>query len=626
MSTSTARALRVLFYIYAAVTFVHIAYVVYREPFAFDAWNFARDTRAEPFSVQRFFGFWSNEYFHSNPRFGQPFAYLSYKLVGFAEIGTAVAFFAIVVGGFALGTGRLPDRKRGGDLATLAIGIGFLWFASPNLPAYMFCRAYATNYLWMAALQVWFLVALRMHDPEQRTSIRKLVGVGLLGVCVGMANEHTGPTLLLIAAGYTVWTWRARKLRSWFLLVATSSVFVGFALIFFAPGQSERYDEFLKEKFTVTQQILVRGISGNLEIFKGLLLAAGPLLLLLVMMFVAGAVTEKREGVELERARTQQRRVLVVLGLAALAGVLITCTVFASPKLGPRFYLHSMIFLLAAVLGVANAFLPRAKAYAPFVVIALVSSIYAGARTIPMFTRLDVASEERLAQLEAAAPGTVVLAQAWESVNESWWFLGDDFRDQKKREFIAKYYAFRRVLFSGGDAWTTLGVENVKLALQYDFDKEICLDETEQLVLPTFLGRDIGALVHTFTDAVAEILVVNPARLEAIDLVVAFIGSRPPMPREKIYVARWKDQVLESYVAKVTRAGRSKTRTVNLPDSLATEPWEVFMVAVGEQPRRLGVTTEATKFSYQPWASKMYWFLACRPEHCFVVATMNHKI
>ena len=58
MSPNTARVLRALFFVYVAVTVLHIAYVVNHEPFAFDAWNVAHDTGAKPASISRFFEFW----------------------------------------------------------------------------------------------------------------------------------------------------------------------------------------------------------------------------------------------------------------------------------------------------------------------------------------------------------------------------------------------------------------------------------------------------------------------------------------------------------------------------------------------------------------------------------------
>ena len=70
--------------------------------------------------------------------------------------------------------------------------------------------------------------------------------------------------------------------------------------------------------------------------------------------------------------------------------------------------------------------------------------------------------------------------EAWEQIPEEWWFLGDDVRDQKKQELIAKYFGLYRVLFRGNDQWATLGVTDVKLTMHYDFDAPVCLDELDR--------------------------------------------------------------------------------------------------------------------------------------------------
>ncbi|MBS1120764.1 MAG: hypothetical protein H6Q90_2992 [Deltaproteobacteria bacterium] len=623
-SERTARILRTLFYAYVAITFVHIAYVVYREPFAFDAWNIAVDTDARPASVSRFFEFWHRMYTSSNPRIGQPMAYLAYKTVGFAELGTPLAYFAIVLGGFVLGTGRFPSRRNGRDLATLAIGLGLLWFVSPNFPAYMFCRAYATNYVWAAAIQIWFLVALRIHDVEKPTPKWKLLGCFALAIAAGMGNEHVGPTLLVFTIAFIVHRWRQHHLHSGFFYVGALGAVLGYALIFFAPGQGQRY-EGLAERFTVTQQILVRGITGNLDIMQGMLFAAAPLLVLLVAIIATGLVSERRDEQDLAPVRTQQRDAILVVGFTLLGGALITMTVFASPLLGPRFYMHAMLLLLAGVLGVVRAFLHSRRSFTPFVVMAVLASGYAAARTIPLFTAVDRASTARLAELAATPAGGVYTADAWDQVSETWWFLGDDFRDQKKRELVANYFALDRVLFRGSDQWATLGVTDVKLTMHYDFDPPLCIDEVDQLDLKPYIGKDVGALHHAFLDAIAEIQRVTSAKLHYIDVVATFLGSSPPLPRDKVYVARWRDGVFEGYTAAMGRVGRSKDRKILLSPELQTAAWEIFLVAIGDPPKRLGTGNEGP-FLYQPWRTAQYWILACKPDHCFVTYTAHHKI
>jgi hypothetical protein len=609
-----------------AAVVTHVAVVVHLEPFAFDAWNVAQDTNAKPVTVGRFFDFWHQMYTSSNPRIGQPLAYLSYKLVGFAEVGTPLAFLAIVLAAFVLGAGRWPSRRNDRDLATLAIGIGFMWFLSPNFPAYMFCRAYATNYVWALAFQLWFLVPLRLHAAGvlEMPTTPKLVAYGLFGVVAGMCNEHTGPTLVLFVLGYALWTWRKRIPDSLLARVGAAGVLVGYLLVFFAPGQGQRY-EGLAERYTLVQQILVRGFTGNIDIFLDFLEAAAPLLVLMIAAVVIGMVSGSQKQDDVLEHRESQRRAFRFVGLALAAGALITITVFASPKLGPRFYMHSMALLLAGTLGVLSASLRTTRAFAPFLVFAVIASGYAAARTIPLYTDMSRASDERLAGLAATPVGGVYTATAWNPVPETWWALGDDVRDQKKQELVAKYFGLRRVVFRGADQWKTLGVTDVRLTKEYEFDDPLCLDEVEQLDLKEFVGRDISAIHHAFLDQLTEIELITKRHPRKVDLKVTFLGTRPPLPRERIYVARWTDGVLEGYTAKLRRAGRSTTRRIVPSDKLRADDWEMYLVRIGEQPKKIG-TSKTPEMAYVPWVTGEYWTLACKPDYCFVVLAVTHAI
>ena len=623
MTNGSARVLRILFYVYVIATCLHIARVVSCEPFAFDAWNVAVDTDAKPPSVDRFFTFWYEQYTSSNPRIGQPLAYLAYKLTGFAEIGTPLAYLSIVLAGFVLALGRWPSRKSGRDLATLAIGIGFLWFAAPNFPAYMFCRAYATNYVWAAAIQLWFLAALRLHDVRAPASPAKLAAFAILGVAAGMCNEHTGPTLLVLVIAYIAWTWRTYRVHSWFSYAGAFGAVVGYALVFFAPGQNQRYGG-LGEKLSLVHQVMVRGFSGNLDILQGLLFAAAPQLVLLMFVVGIGILSERRQDEELAEVRRLQRRAFATIAIALAAGALITVTVFASPKLGPRFYMHAMVALLAGGMAAIRAFLHSPRSYAPFVIVAVLASSYAAARTVPAFARYKQEADQRLADLAATPRGGVYTATAWNQVSETWWFLGDDFRDQKKRELAAKYFGLDRVLFRGSDVWATLGISDVKLVMRYEFEPAACLDELEHFDLKPYFGRDIGALHHAFLDTIAEIQGATTAKLRTIDLVATFLSSPPPLPRAKTYVARWRDGVLEGYTATLGRQGRSTERTITITNRLSAD-WDIYLVAVGDPPRLLGKSSER-RFSYRPWRIGPYWTLACRGDACFVLMSVHHTI
>jgi hypothetical protein len=631
--------LRVLFAVYAAATALHIALVMAHEPFAFDAWNIASDTRGQPFSFGRFLDYVAFEYAHSNPRIGQWMTYLAYKLEYFAPIATPIAYLGLAGAVTVLGLGRWPggrhesgerdiherseSRGKGPagaegarallidrDLALCAIAIGFAWFALPRIGMIMFCRAYGANYLYGATIQLWFLVPLRLR-PDGNGSLRAAVAYGVAGVIAGMANEHTGPTLVLFMAGYAAWGWRRSGEHPQLAWAGALGAAVGFAMIFFAPGQASRY-EGLATKVSLVGRVLQRGITSNLDIFGDWMLACAPVLGLLVII-----VALARRDVREPRAQSA----LGLVGGVLIAGTVITATVFASPKLGARFYLHGCALVLAGFVAVADALLSSRRRLAPFVVLAIAASIYAGVRTLPLYDRLSEASDERLAEFAATPRGGVYTATAFEQVDDSWWFLGDDFRDAKKRELVASYFGLRGVIFRAVDIDAPLGVSDVRLVPRYRVTPRSCLDEHGGFDLGTLRGIDIRAVHQAVRAAVerARDQLAYVGRLEQLDVAVEFTGAPPPLPRPTLLVARWLPGGFEAHAGAIERRGSSKTRVIALPPELRGGDFEIYAYQVGGEARRLGSARDAT-LAYVPWKRGAYWALACGPAECFVIA------
>jgi hypothetical protein len=614
---------RLLFVAFLAMTLVHIGYVVAHEPFSYDAWNLVRDTQGAPITLERFFAYWGDQYLHANPRFGQVFMYLAYKTVWFAPIATPLVFAALAAALVTLGTGRLPSWSRGRDLLLVVVALGFAWFALPSVGMIMFCRAYGTNYLFGAVIQLWFLVPLRLgYGRTAEASWPASIGFALLGVIAGACNEHTGPTLCLFATGYAAWRHRA-GIPSRLSRAGALGAAVGFALLFFAPGQGERYSS-LAHKMTLAGRVAQHGISGNLDIFRELLVSVAPVLALLVCVLAIGST----DGTLTEEVRAARRSALARFAGVLGAGVLIAATIFASPKLGARFYLASAALVLAGFIGIADQILTTGRRLAPFVLLALVAGGYAGWRTIPLFTRLDADSDARLATLAAAPEGSVVTADAWEQVDDTWWFLGDDFRYYDKRDIVTKYYGLGGVVFRGVDLDAPLGVSDVRLVPRYDLVPASCLDEHGGLELPSYKGTSVLSIQSAFVEALAALRARLPAgsELRRLDLEVQFSGAPPPLPRPKILVARWQANHLEAWVAEIERHGRATTREIIVPPDLAksaNKAIDIYIYQVGGEARRLGAATDRDLI-YVPWKAGTYWALACRPDECFVIAATRH--
>jgi Family of unknown function (DUF6056) len=718
--------LRVLFAVYVAATAVHIGLVMAHEPFAFDAWNIAVDTHAEPFSLARFFDYGTFEYTHSNPRIGQWLTYLAYKLEYFAPIATPIAYLGLAWAVAILGLGRWPGGRRGDragartvgrDLALCAIAIGFAWFAIPRIGMIMFCRAYGANYLYGAAIQLWFLVPLRLSagsHGDDHASRRACLAYLVLGIIAGMCNEHTGPTLVLFMVGHAVWRQRATGRTPRLAWAGAIGSVIGFAAIFFAPGQASRY-EGLATKVSLVGRLIQRGITSNLDIFRDWVVACAPVLGLLVIALVLSrrdAIAQthllgapgkdpkdpkqpqipdpgkspktpeipdpsktpepeipdpsktpktpeipdpsKTPGPEIpDPSKTPKPEIpdpsgtpdtkqgkqgtpglrgargplwghdmpLGFVGLVLAAGTLITATVFVSPKLGPRFYLHGCALVLAGFLAVADQALSTTRRLAPFVVLAIAASVYAGVRSLPLYYRLAAASTERLAALAATPRGGVFTAESFEQVDDSWWFLGDDFRDVKKRDLVASYFGLHGVIFRAVDIDAPLGVSDVRLVPRYQITPASCLDEHGGLDLGTYRGIDIGS-IHKAMQAAVERLrerIAPTGRLDRLDLVVDFTGAPPPLPRPTLLVGRWLPTGLEAHAGAIERKGTSKTRAVKLPKELVGTDAEIYAYQVNGEARRLGTARDAT-LEYMPWKRGAYWALACHPTECFVIA------
>jgi uncharacterized protein DUF6056 len=615
MPPALSRLLRALFVVYVTATAIHIGWVLAHEPFSFDAWNVAVDTRAKPFSVGNFFGYWWYEYTHSNPRLGQAFAYLGYKLEYFSVVAAPVAYLALSAAIFALGTARLPSWRRGRDLALWTVAIGFIWFALPSVGKTLFNRAYGSNYFYTAAIQLWFLAVLRLV-PSGRASPVACGAYALFGVLAGMCNEHTGPTLCAFMVGYAWWLRGKTQQRPTLAWSGTLGAIVGFALIFLAPGQGQRY-EGLATKMTMLGRVLARGVVGNLEILRDLVLAASPLLGLIVIMLILAKddgprVTDpsgSASGPERSARRLAVRRSLDFVAIVMVAALMIAVTTFVSPKLGPRFFYVSMSLLLAALIGVADAVLAR-RLLAVLVVVAIAASGYAAARTIPFYSRVAKAGDARMAALAAAPPGSIFAAEAFEQVEDTWWFLGDDFRDQKKRELVASYFGLTGVTFRSYDAAAPLGLSSVKLVPHGVLDPPGCLDGN--LTLGAFKGFDLAALHREIKLAIESTRKrVAPAQLRSLDVEVALADVE--LPRKRLLIARWSPDRYEGYAGRIDREGRSRTRKVVVPREL--EGADVLVYHVGGEARMLDQTLQ-----YVPWKSGVYWVIACRFDACFVIA------
>ncbi|HVK84586.1 MAG TPA: DUF6056 family protein [Kofleriaceae bacterium] len=595
-----------LFVAYAMATALHLGFVMAHEPFSFDAWNVAVDTKAEPITVSRFFEYWQGQYAHSNPRLGQPLTYLAYKVDGFAEIATPLAYLALTLAVTVLALGRWP--RRGRELALWAIAIGFGWFAFPELGRNMFCRSYGANYIYGAAIQLWFLAWLRVGvvEPGRATTVQ-CVEYGLFGAIAGMCNEHTGPAIVVFLAGYAWWLAREGE-RPRFALAGAIGVLLGFAALFFAPGQAERYNG-LAQRASVVERVLGRGVRGNLEILADYLAYAAPLLAVIVVVLLVTVATSEPDR------RSAQVRALRVSAFALAGGLVVVATLGASPKLGSRFFIAPIAVLVAGLLALLDATVTKPRRLAPFVALAVAASAYAAHRTIPLFAQVAAQSEARMAALATSTPGTTFVVDSLAQGSESWWFIGDDLRSADKRALVARYFGLERVVLRAHDANAPLGTLGVRVVPRYRIAGATADVVDDAFDRGALRGTDLAAMQREARAAIDRVRArIAPATLDLYELAVEFDGAIPPLPRRSLVVARWRADRFEGVAARVTHRGRAGRRTVELPRDLTRSAYAIYLARVGRDVRPLGA------LHYAPWRWGTSWVLACDATSCLVIA------
>jgi hypothetical protein len=584
-----------------AAVAAHVALVVHLEPFAFDAWNVAADTDDQPFSWSAWAAYLTDQYGHGNPRLGQAFAYLGYKLTWVPIVLTPIAWLALVLAIVTLGLGRRPSPRRPADVAITALVLGVAWLALPYVGTIVFCRAYAANYLYPAAAQLWFLVAYRSPDAPWVKAARgwQIALFALAGIAAGASNQHTGPLLALVTVGVPLVLHRRGERRP-LLWAGAIGVVIGFGWLFFAPGNDTHYDGLAGEA-GLAQRALSRGVAQNAIILRDYLVYAAPQLAAIVGMLLA-----RRDA-----GPAARRGIALALG----AGLVIALTLFVSPKLGHRFFFLPMAMLLAAVVQLVAAARPGRRAQLAMFVAGAALSAYVASATIPLYQRLHASSERRLAELAAAAPGAQVVVSPWEIVDLHWFFWGDDFKDPRKRRLVQDHLGTGPIVWSGPDRRAPLGLRGAGFVVELE---PAGLDQAD--LQPTTWEVDLPLLARQL-DAVVRQARARPAGLTAATLRVRLPAPPAGLPALPLAVARWTaDTGTVTYPAAVVFAGATgRSRRARAPIGLEAARW--YLWPIGLPAIALSIENGAVRMTLAPGRS--HWLIACLPERCFVTAVVR---
>lgn len=233
--------------------------------------------------------------------------------------------------------------------------------------------------------------------------------------------ESDGPTALVVGACLIFMAWRRRAVRPW-MIAGLFGLGLGYAMLFFAPGQRERYAG-LATRATPLQLIADRGLAGCFAIVRGFLWEARLGFSLFLAVVVGALVTARAQRTRLALSRALWLMIAVLL--AAATGVV--ATLFASPFASNRMlYAPGVLVALALALGIdAIAVAPVVRRVALIACVML--SCYIAARFVESSWRVHAENDDRLARLAATPPGTVAVVPMYSHPDQTRWEYGDDF-------------------------------------------------------------------------------------------------------------------------------------------------------------------------------------------------------
>lgn len=396
-------------------------------PVMLDDWYQVIWYKEHSFAVGDILAYAKYNFFNYNPRLGETFLLIvngpllvRVLLIATFELGLLWLVFAHALG-------RWP-RLRLADLRLLAVGQALIWLAAPIAPIIYFYRPFTTNYLFSFAIQLLLFIPFRFWLRENSYAPRKWLvpALGLLGLAAGMGNEHTGPTAMLAALAVSLVAYRRRALQAW-MVSATLSVWCGYLLLYFAPGQKLRYGGMANHGGRLTT-LLDRGVMGTFDVVLELVKEIQPALL--VTLAAAILLTQVNRRIELGR-----RTVAVATSfLAACGGIL--GTLFFSPVIGERLFFAPACLACIAFLAILETWFGAAGVQRLVTRIAVIALLYVGARSLWIYQRAHEEFADRDQRLRAPTEGPVRVPP-YSSPTRSYFFLGDDFFYASLRETVA---------------------------------------------------------------------------------------------------------------------------------------------------------------------------------------------
>jgi len=391
-------------------------------PVILDDWFQLTWWRHHDFGASALWEYGHYNYFHFNPRLGDVYLVIVNGPRALHLVLTPLVEMLCLWVTFAIAFGRLP-RPTLRDLQLLLFVQVMIWIVVPIPGLMYFYRPFATNYLWSFTFMLALFVPYRLSLAGPRHYlILPMLGLGWIA---GMGNEHTGPAAMVAMAGFIVHAWRTHRLQPW-MLAGALGLYIGYPMLFFAPGQLERYAG-SGNHFAPSYVLASRGISGCFAVVVDFIAESQ----LGIDLFIAGVIVYVRNAVPVPRAT------LFAAGALLLGAFTIVATLFAAIYAGERLFFAPGLLLVAALAALTEHLFDDRATRRLLVGACVVIFAYHAFRFVQVYAVVKAENDARLAALRAAPAETVARVEPYRDRRRSRWAWGDDFRYAMMREYIA---------------------------------------------------------------------------------------------------------------------------------------------------------------------------------------------
>lgn len=417
-----------------------VAYMAQIEPLTGDGWYNADEAKD---GVNFHLLYTQLSYLHENgnPRIGQAFTLLTYGSATFHHVVTPLIELALFLLVVTHAFGRFPRITSAHDGLMILVAAAFCFLAVPQPGHAWFYRPITTNYLYTLTLSLAFFLPQRLDLRLKAPWSAALAGVLLfaLGVGIGKTNEHTGPTMVLVAAAFTLYALRSgHKLDAAWRAAATVGLLIGYLYLFFAPGQGRRYGALGRQ--SVLQTITERGVMGTADLLGEYAGYVGPLLLVLFVLalFTLPFAPPKLTSEQRERLKW------TIVGYVGVS-CLVLGTTFAAPKNHYRLFIAPAALLAIAALAAVQALHGRWSlgllGAGSAVVCIATAWIF-----IPMYRAIHEDELARNKIVEAANPNKVVVIPRTRFQKRNSYYYGDSLiADPRHRDRMASLFGVREI-------------------------------------------------------------------------------------------------------------------------------------------------------------------------------------